>query len=131
MKNTPELSTLYRIVQGNATRGGREQSGKFYERECPRGSRSPDCSYPDEEPDGRQTFTGTIESKGPWTFFAPDNAAFDKAPALKASLLAGWEDGRNELFLDNLFDTLYYHLVRPPAIQNIHDCTFISEIACL
>jgi len=107
MKNSPELSTLYRIVQGNATRGPRGP----YERECPRGRRSPDCSFPDEEPDGRQTFTGTIESKGPWTFFAPDNAAFDKAPALKASLLAGWENGRNELFLDNLFDTLYYHLL--------------------
>ena len=128
MKNTPELSTLYRIVQGNATK---DNTGRPYERKCPRGSRSPDCSIPDEEPDGRQTFTGTIESKGPWTFFAPDNAAFDKVPALKASLLAGWENGRNELFLDNLFDTLYYHLVRPQAIQNIHDRTFISEIACL
>ena len=108
MKNTPELSTLYSIVQGNATK---DNTGRPYERECQRGGRSPDCSIPEEEPDGRQTFTGTIESKGPWTFFAPDNAAFDKAPALKASLLAGWRNGRNELFLDDLFDTLYYHLL--------------------
>ena len=112
MKNTPELSTLYSIVQGNATKEHDDgNDGRPYERECPRGSSSPDCSIPGEEPDGRQTFTGTIESKGPWTFFAPDNAAFDKAPALKASLLAGWQNGRNELYLDNLFDTLYYHLI--------------------
>ena len=104
LRKTPELSTLYDVVQGAATK---DSTGRPYERECPRGGQSPDCSFPSEESDGRQTFTGTIEEKGPWTFFAPDNAAFAKAPARKA----GWQDGQNELFLDNNFDTLYYHLL--------------------
>jgi hypothetical protein len=82
-----------------------------WRRECPRGAHSPDCSIPGEEPDGRQTFTRSIESKGPWTFFAPDNHAFAKAPALEAALLAGWQGGQNPLYLDTLFDTLYYHLL--------------------
>jgi uncharacterized surface protein with fasciclin (FAS1) repeats len=108
MKNTPELSTLYRIVQGNATK---DTDGYPWRRECPRGAHSPDCSIPDEEPDGRQTFVRSIESKGPWTFFAPDNNAFAKAPALEAALLAGWQGGQNPLYLDTNFDTLYYHLL--------------------
>ena len=106
--NTPELSILNRIVQGNATK---DNTGRRYERECPRGSGSPDCSIPEEEPDGRQTFTGTIESKGPWTFFAPDDAAFAKVPAVQAALLAGFQGGQNAGYLDNAFDTLYYHLL--------------------
>ena len=80
-------------------------------RECPRGHASPDCSIPREEPDGRQTFTGTIESRGPWTLFAPDNAAFVKAPAAKAMLLAGFQGGQNAGYLDTAFDTLYYHVI--------------------
>ena len=108
LRKTPELSTLYNVVQGNAAK---DSTGRPYRRECPRGAQSADCSIPSEEPDGRQTFTGTIEEKGPWTFFAPDNAAFAKAPALTAALRAGWQDGQNELFLDNNFDTLYYHLL--------------------
>lgn len=108
LRKRPELSTLYNVVQGAATK---DSTGRPYERECPRGGQSADCSIPSEEPDGRQTFTRTIEEKGPWTFFAPDNAAFAKAPARTAALLAGWQDGHNELFLDNNFDTLYYHLL--------------------
>lgn len=106
--NTPELSILNRIVQGNQTK---DNTGRPYERECPRGSDSADCSIPKEEPNGRQTFTGTIESKGPWTLFAPDNAAFAKVPAVKAALLAGFQGGQNAGFLDIAFDTLYYHLL--------------------
>jgi len=106
--NTPELSILNRIIQGNETK---DNTGRPYERECPRGHASPDCSIPREEPDGRQTFTGTIESKGPWTLFAPDNAAFAKAPAAKAALLAGFQGGQNAGYLDTAFDTLYYHLI--------------------
>jgi len=108
LRKTPELSTLYNVVQGAATK---DSTGRPYERECPRGGQSADCSIPSEEPDGRQSFTGTIEEKGPWAFFAPDNAAFAKAPALQAALLAGWQDGQNSLYLDNNFVTLYYHLL--------------------
>ena len=110
--NTPELSILNRIVQGNQTK---DDTGRPYERECPRGSHSSDCSIPGEKPylcaDGKQTFTGTIESKGPWTLFAPDNAAFAKVPAVKAALLAGFQGGQNAGYLDIAFDTLYYHLL--------------------
>ena len=67
LANTPELSIINRIVQGNQTKDNR---GRPYLRECPRGHASPDCSDPGVEPDGRQFFMGTIESKGPWTFFA-------------------------------------------------------------
>ena len=108
LHNTPELSTLNRVVQGAATKDSRGP----YERDCPRGSHSPDCSNPMEGSDGRQSFVGTIESKGPWTLFAPDNAAFDKAPALKAELLAGFRGGQNAGYLDDAFDTLYYHLLQ-------------------
>eukprot|EP01043_Picozoa_sp_COSAG02_P030738 COSAG02_NODE_1977_length_10205_cov_5.317633_11_plen_606_part_00 len=105
LANTPELSIINRIVQGNQTK---DSGGRPYLRECPRGHTSLDCSYPEI---GRQYFTGTIESKGPWTFFAPDNAAFTKAPAVKAALLAGFRDGQNPGYLDDAFDTLYYHLL--------------------
>ena len=110
LANTPELSIMNRIVQGNQTKDDGNCGGPCL-RECPRGHASPDCSYPQEEPDGRQSVTGTIESEGPWTFFAPDNAAFAKAPAVKAALLAGFQGGKNPGYLDNAFDTLYYHLL--------------------
>ena len=41
----------------------------------------------------------------------PDNAAFTKAPAVKAALLAGFRGGQNAGYLDDAFDTLYYHLL--------------------